>query len=278
MQPSRRNLLKLASAAALTAALPRSARASIELCGGDAAANSPDNIRIIALCYHGVAWTPHPQAITPGLLASQLDWMRKAGLNIISTQQIIDFVEGRVRLPQRAAHLTFDDGLLNTYTQAFPILQEHDAPFTLAINTGGIEGDDRAMTWRQVRELAESPLCELASHSHTHSHLVRFSGRNLTVELEGSRKMLEDRTGRAVDAFVYPFGEHAARLRRFVEEAGYRAAFEVRGGLIRRTSPRFALPRYGVTQETNALRVAYRLGVETSAQQRMRWIRDGSWS
>jgi len=134
------------------------------------------------------------------------------------------------------------------------------------------------MNWKQVRKLSESPLCEIASHSHTHSHLIRFGGSKLVKELAGSRKILEDRTGREIDTFVYPFGEHGATLRKFVEESGYRAAFEVRGGLIRRSSPRFALPRHGVTHETTPLHIGYRLGIEMSPQNRMRWIRERSWT
>lgn len=61
---------------------------------------------------------------------------------------------------------------------------------------------------------------EIGSHTLTHARLTE----NGTEEIASSKKFLEKRTGRRVTAFCYPWGRHTGRIRKQVQEAGYRIA------------------------------------------------------
>ena len=61
-----------------------------------------------------------------------------------------------------------------------------------------------------------------------------------------SRDLLGAWTGRSIDHFAYPNGNHNDALVREVERLGFRSAFTTRKGLWRRDTTRFAAPRVPV--------------------------------
>ena len=77
--------------------------------------------------YHYVrdsANTPYPRirALPPALFEQQLDWL-DAHFRLITLDDLEAALEGRRSLPPDAALLTFDDGFVDHYATAFPILK-----------------------------------------------------------------------------------------------------------------------------------------------------------
>ena len=76
--------------------------------------------------------------------------------------------------------LSFDDGRMDNYQVAYPILQRYGLPATFNITTSYIERkptqwpftSTRAMTMDMVRELHADPLMEIASHGYWHNNDV----------------------------------------------------------------------------------------------------------
>lgn len=64
----------------------------------------------------------------------QLRYVRKH-YNVISLTQLVDAMEGRARIPERALVITFDDGYMNNYTLAFPLLRRFGVPATVFLAT-----------------------------------------------------------------------------------------------------------------------------------------------
>ncbi len=121
----------------------------------------------------------------------------------------------------------------------------------------GVADDPSAMAralfadWDQVRRLT-SPESGLAigSHGHSHRRLAGLDDEAQRAELVGSRRILEDRLGRRVEALAYPYGwpgSFDGRTRLIAAEAGYRVAFASYEGINRQGSTdRFAVRRLGV--------------------------------
>lgn len=57
------------------------------------------------------------------LFRQQIEFM-KENFNVVTMEQVLDAVEGKIELPEKALLLTFDDGYLDNYLFAFPILEE----------------------------------------------------------------------------------------------------------------------------------------------------------
>lgn len=67
---------------------------------------------------------PEIKGLDKQLFRQQIEFM-KNNFNIITMEQLIDAVEGKSELPDKALLLTFDDGYADNYTFAFPVLEEY---------------------------------------------------------------------------------------------------------------------------------------------------------
>ena len=121
------------------------------------------------------------------------------------------------------ATLTFDDGLENNYTEAYPILQEFSLKGYFFIIPPGV-GRKGYMKWEQIRRLKNSGMI-IGSHGMTHRILTRLSDRELRAELIESKKMIEGNLDAPVDYFSVPRGFLNEKIAQKVIEAGYKAIF-----------------------------------------------------
>lgn len=98
--------------------------------------------RLTVLSYHRIVDHSHPLfelspagAVTPDEFERQLRFVTK-NFNVIDLPTLRAFVEGEMPLPDRAVLITFDDGYLDTYTNAFPLLRKHGLPAVVFLITG----------------------------------------------------------------------------------------------------------------------------------------------
>ncbi len=111
---------------------------------------------------------------------------------------------------QRCVVLTFDDGLRDFLTQAYPILAEFGFTATVFLPTGSI-GDCRqsfnsrdCLTWAEVRTLRDAGM-SFGSHSVSHSKLYGMPWEQIRRELRDSRLRIENELQTAVRWFSYPY-------------------------------------------------------------------------
>jgi peptidoglycan/xylan/chitin deacetylase (PgdA/CDA1 family) len=156
--------------------------------------------------------------------------------------------------------ITFDDGYLNNFEEAAPILKRAGLPATFFVTTGFIGSQtiapwDRAlprqpgwMNWDQVRAL-KSMGFEVGNHTATHLNMgVADSGR-VRSELELSSATLNEELGQPSRLFAYPFGGRAhitAGALRLVQEAGFNCCVSSCGSLNAVTPDPFHLNRISI--------------------------------
>jgi peptidoglycan/xylan/chitin deacetylase (PgdA/CDA1 family) len=95
--------------------------------------------RLLILCYHGVSQVDEHQAmqtlyVPPDLLRSRFAALKKGGYAVVSLREGLDRLEAGT-LPPRAVALTFDDGLVDFYRVAYPMLCEFGFPATAYVAT-----------------------------------------------------------------------------------------------------------------------------------------------
>jgi peptidoglycan/xylan/chitin deacetylase (PgdA/CDA1 family) len=128
--------------------------------------------------------------------------------------------------------LTFDDGYANFAELVVPLLLRYNFPATVFVVSGHC-GAGRAwpqppfaslkmMSWETLRGLPED-LVSLGAHTISHPDLTTLAGTEAAEEIHGSRAELEDRTGRVVNSFAYPYGASNAAVRAEVRK-GFRIA------------------------------------------------------
>lgn len=79
----------------------------------------------------------------------------------------------------------------------------------------------RMMNANQVKTLSEFPLLEIGSHCHNHYNLASLSEANAKHELEHSKKLLEECTGKPARSVAFPDGSYTEQVKQLAYEAGY---------------------------------------------------------
>ena len=99
---------------------------------------------------------------------------------------------------QRYVVLTFDDGYLDFYTAAFPILRQYGYSATVFLPTeyvgnsiSGLRGK-KHLTWDMIRELSQSGI-DFGSHTCSHLQLYKLSQNEIELELKESKKTIENK-------------------------------------------------------------------------------------
>jgi peptidoglycan/xylan/chitin deacetylase (PgdA/CDA1 family) len=98
----------------------------------------------IALMYHSIPDTARepfvdPQGAIPAELFEQQLEMLKAHCNVVPLSGAVAYLKGEGRLPERAVVVTFDDGYLDNFEVAAPLMKRLGIPATLFIATGYVD-------------------------------------------------------------------------------------------------------------------------------------------
>lgn len=125
--------------------------------------------------------------------------------------------------------VTFDDGWINQYTNALPILQKYSIPATFYIISGELNNQPDYMSGAQVKNLYSLGM-EIGSHSVTHSDMTTLSSANLTNEFASSKNTLQTLIGAPVTSFAYPYGAYNAATINTGKQY-YQSQRTVKGGL-----------------------------------------------
>jgi peptidoglycan/xylan/chitin deacetylase (PgdA/CDA1 family) len=132
----------------------------------------------VILVYHRVASLPtypYPIVSSPENFAEQLGLLKKHYCPI-SLIDLADAVE-RGKIPNRSVVLTFDDGYIDNFTQALPILEAYKIPATIFVTTGNI-WDKKEFWWDELEHIllgsADFPDClKININGETHQWPTR---------------------------------------------------------------------------------------------------------
>jgi peptidoglycan/xylan/chitin deacetylase (PgdA/CDA1 family) len=121
-------------------------------------------------------------------------------------------------------------------------------------------------SWSELREMADSGLVEIGSHTVTHPILATLTEEESWSELTVSRAQIEEALGRRVESFCFPNGKpgdyRLSQLRQ-IREAGYAGAVAAEFGMVTNDADPYELPRIGVSGYSDALSFSKNLdGVE----------------
>jgi peptidoglycan/xylan/chitin deacetylase (PgdA/CDA1 family) len=139
-------------------------RALVDI-GGDRAGQQPPLI----LSYHDVAPDPEPRhkyTVTPQQLTDHLAMLRAAGYESISSQQLVDWLDGTGDLPERPVMLTFDDGTSGLWSYADDVLEEQGFNAVVFVISSRI-GQNRPyyLTSDEIDRLVATGRWEVQSHT-----------------------------------------------------------------------------------------------------------------
>lgn len=191
------------------------------------------DVIIPVLMYHNLAES-YPKGseganITPKLFEEHMQGILDRGYTPIFVADYYEYVQGRKELAENPIIITFDDGYLSNYEIAFPILKRLNIPATIFVVTSTVGATPKNgqvstphFTWTQAREMQQSGIIDIQSHSHTHKNMTQISPAQLQEELRLSRYLIERNVGKNCFVFSYPFGGYNETTAKLARYAGYR--------------------------------------------------------
>ena len=199
--------------------------------------------------YHGVGrdeqleGSDHHYAVTAEAFAKHLD--------IIGGSKALNVQIASGVISQHC--VTFDDGHISHYAQAFPILKEKCQTGEFYVNTAFV-GQTNYVTWEHLREMSDQGM-SIQSHGHHHYYLSDLSESEQVTELETSKKTIEDKLGQPVTVLAPPGGRYDSVTERVASSLGYARIANSEPGCWK-SMGRFLIPRFPVYQHTSEQTIA----------------------
>ncbi len=218
----------------------------------------------------------------------QLELIDRLGYTPITFYDYRLFQAGEIQLPKKPLILTFDDGYLDTYHLAFPLLTEFgmkavifalgDPSVRTNVWDAGKPGISEAGLMEQdhIAELSDYGF-EIGGHSLSHPNLASLSAAECLHEVSKTKMVLETITHTEVQSFSYPYGEVSRQVKDCVAESGYKYACSVFSGPARFGVDLLEIRRIAVHNTTTIPGLALRL-VSPYEYLEWMWWKSGSAS
>lgn len=211
-------------------------------------------------------------AVSTTQLTRQFEWLRRNGYTPVSIDDITAAKQLGKPLPDGAVLLSFDDGLASAYEIVFPLLKQFNYPAVVApvvswtelkpgetveYNNGRL-GRQAFLTAGQIREMADSGLVEIASHSYDLHHGVLGNPqgnlqpaaitriydpdtasyesdeaykKRIRTDLKRSSEALKAITGLVPRVIVWPFGKYNQVTEEIADSLGMSVSLGVQEGI-----------------------------------------------
>ncbi len=202
-------------------------------------------------------------------------YLKFKGYTPISLNDLHGFIANNNReIPEKPIIITFDDGYMDNYENAFPVLRKYSFPAAIFM-VSGLMGSSNLwdvaagyperplIGWREAKEMVKCGVT-IGSHTIKHPWLTQLVLDEAKREIEESKKFFEDRFGMPINHFAYPYGDLNQPIVDIVRDAGYLTACSVRTGFNKKDTDPFILKRIGIFGEDSLWRFALKVTFGTN--------------
>lgn len=211
----------------------------------------------VILQYHHIhSATPPSTSTSPERFLEHVNLIEQEGFQVKPLPWLIQRIQNKQTIPDKTVVITFDDGYLSIYENAFPVLKDKGWPFTIFISPQAIDEKwGESLTWRHLSEM-QAAKGTIANHSFSHRHLLERvkidTGATeskqqwldrIRLDIEQTEERIKEELGVSHKLLAYPYGEYNQDLQALVRELGY-VALGQQSGPVGVYSDLTALPRF----------------------------------
>lgn len=214
---------------------------------------SGNSVNVPILTYHYVGINPDPSdiarydlAVTPDNLDKQFGHLASKGYTPVTLNELHAAIKGQGTLPAKPVILTFDDGYIDFYTDAFPIIKKHNFRVTSFLPTGLLD-NSYYLRWNQIKEIDQSGLVSFEAHSINHPNMTTLTYEEAKNQALTSKAAIENQLSKKVNFFCYPYGSSNATSWQAVKDAGYLGAVGTWYGTQESEGVMFNMPRVKIS-------------------------------
>lgn len=199
--------------------------------------------------YHkvGLHKGDHVPTVSPQAFERQLALLKRWGVQVWPLGDLVEAWRAGRRLPWRCTAITFDDGYLETYTIAWPLLKRYGFPATVFVSVSEV-GTPGFTTWTQLQAMAHDGFT-IGSHTVRHAYVPDTPLAQVREEFTVSKQLIERALGRAAALLSYPIGGFTREAQQCAREAGYAAAFTTNRAFQRQGLDPYAIRRVKITDK-----------------------------
>lgn len=211
-----------------------------------------NSVPVPILMYHSILkdearWNDY--VLSPVELEKDIVWLKEHGYRTVFVSELVDYVNGDGKLPEKPVILSFDDGTYNNYTYVLPLLKKYDCKATISIvgsfSEFACEEAEPSPTysyldWDDIKDMRKSGKVEIANHTYNMHCLGERRGiamkngecyedyrHAFLADMIKTQHLLEDNCGFTPNVFTYPYGITCDAGKRLVKNAGFLATLGV---------------------------------------------------
>ncbi len=246
------------------------------------------------LSYHEVATKSETlddtYRVLPKNFELQMKWLLDNGYHFVSIDDILAHKANKKDLPSNAILVTFDDGYETTYKNAYPILKKYKIPSVIAVVGSWLKEQkdvdfgghmiprSKFLTKKQIKEMVQSGLVEIGSHSfQSHEGVIGnpqgssqpalttrmwLSDKNryeddkaykkrVFDDLYKSKEFITEYCGKEPRVIAWPYGRYNIETRKIAEELGMNICLTLDDGSNTKNTPLWGLRRILVSKDMN---------------------------
>ncbi len=190
--------------------------------------------------------------LTTELFTQQMDWLLQEGYTSITATQLVEAIVNGGYLPEKPVLITFDDGWVDVFQNAYPVLKERSMVATWYLVASYLDAEDCVSTDQALELIAAG--WEIGSHSMTHQDLQYTMDTNF--EMAQTRSVLKNALGVPIYTFAYPFGSVNEYVFQKVIKYGFTAGMGLGKSSLHDMSSRYYLSRLVVTDGMTSADIA----------------------
>lgn len=204
--------------------------------------------------------------VSPDKFENQIKWLKKNRFTSYTVGELMKIK----KMPYKAVCITFDDGYEDNYTNAFRIMKKYGFKGTIFIMHNRHSKDSQKdketllpieelsnepmLNDKEIKEMIESGLIEIGSHTINHINLKKLSQEDRENEIINSKKAIENQYGIVCNSFAYPYGYYYKSDIEIVKKAGYlNASSTINQILDPNNFNKFEIPRLYINGNYNML-------------------------
>lgn len=198
--------------------------------------------------YHSIRQEPLSAdaalSVRPHDFEQQLCFLKQEGYTPIFADELLH--------AEKAAHpvvITLDDGYVDNYTQAYPLLKKYGLKATIFMVSDDI-GKEGYLTREQLKEMSDSGVISIQSHTASHLNLKELTTAQVQAQMKTSKEILSAVTGKEVTALSYPGGFWNEQIASDASKY-YKIAFITFGAHTYEQKKRYQIPRAGIFRDTS---------------------------
>jgi peptidoglycan/xylan/chitin deacetylase (PgdA/CDA1 family) len=204
---------------------------------------------IPVLMYHSIDYEKGNELRVPKeKFRQQMSLLKEKGYTTLTLNELYGFFINGNPIPEKSVVITFDDGYVDNYYNAYPILKEFHFNAVVFVITNNIDKVKNYLTSDQIIELDNNGV-EIESHTVNHEKLSTLGYDKQFETLKNSKEFLENLLNKSIDYIAYPYGDWNKNTLLAVRNANYKMAFSTSGTWSDKSDGIYTLDRVYVSAD-----------------------------